>query len=136
MVTLGKKHRARERAAQLAARAARQEAVQLVTQCRERWTHIVVAIAEIVAAYNVAFDRDALTIAEDGSDPHRPAVTVQGVGESRTFPSLLASLEGTLICVRSRDAEGLSCETEYRLRPDRDDAQTAAYILQRWMERL
>ncbi len=136
VATLGKKHGARERAAEVVARAANQRAAAMAAQCLERWPHIVAAVTQIVGAYNVAFDRVVLNVAENRSDSSRPAVAIQTGAAADAFPSLLASLEGTLICVRSRDAAGISCDIEYPLRTDRDDDQTAAYILQRWMERL
>jgi hypothetical protein len=44
--------------------------------------------------------------------------------------------DGTLICSDARDSSGVMLITEVRLRPDRDDASTAAYVLQNWMQRL
>ena len=132
--TLGKEHGARARLAELTARAADDTAAEIAAQSLERWTHIVGAMTQFVSAYNRAFDRDVLSVAEDRSDPNRPVVTVQAGADAA--PSLHAALEGSLICVRSSNAEGVSCEKEYRLRRDRDDEQTAAYVLQCWMERL
>lgn len=134
VVTLGKKHGVRERAAVQAAKAASDRTAATTKLSLDRWTHIVAAMTELVTAYNVSFDRNVLDIAEDRSDPDRPVVTIQASGEGS--PSLLAALEGTLICVRTRDGEGFSCNTERALLPERDDEQTAAYVLQPWMERL
>lgn len=88
----------------------------------------------LITAYNVGFNRNVLDIAEDRSDPDRPIVTIRAGGEGS--PSLVAALDGTLICVHSRDADGLSSDTERPLLPERDDERTAAYVLQPWMERL
>jgi hypothetical protein len=133
---LGKKHGARQRAAEAVARAADQGAAAMSTQCLERWPRIIAAITQIVDEYNVAFDREVLSAAENRSDPVRPAIAIQTGADADAFPSLLASLEGTLICVRSRDAAGISCETESPLRADRNDDETAAYVLKSWIERL
>ncbi len=132
VLALGKKHDARERAAELATRATHEGAVEIANRSLERWTHIVAAMTQIAGAYNSAFDRTVLSVAEDRTVPDRPTVTIQAGGQGT--PSLMAGLEGTLICVRSRDAQGLSCETAHALRPDRDDDQTAAYVLQHWMQ--
>ena len=74
-----------------------------------------------------------LDIAEDRSIPRRPVVTIRAGGADA--PSLVVTLDESVICAR-RDAGGLRCETEYRLRPDRSDDETAAYVLQHWMEHL
>ena len=134
VVTLGKKHGARERAAVQAAKAASDRSEDTTKLSLERWPHIVAAMTHLITAYNVSFDRNVLNLTEDRSDPNRPVVTIQAGGEAS--PSLVAALDGTLICVRSRDAEGVSCNVERLLLPDRDDDQTAAYVLQHWMDRL
>ena len=133
-MALGRQHGARERATVLMANTASDGAAEMATLSLARWTHIVAAMSHIVTAYNVGFDRDVLSLVEDRSDPNRPVVTIQAGGESA--PSLSAVLEGTLICVRSRDAQGVACEADRRLVSDRDDDQTATYILQDWMQHL
>lgn len=134
VVTLGKKHGVRERRAVEAATAASNRDAEATKLWLGRWTNIVAAMTKLITTYNVSFDRNVLDIAEDRSDPDRPVATIQASGEGS--PSLIAALEGTLICVRSRDGDGLSCNTERRLMSDRDDEQTAAYVLQPWLERL
>ena len=133
-VTLGRKHGTRERAAVQAAKAASDRSADTTKLSLERWPHIVAAMTHLITAYNVSFDRPVLNLTEDRSDPDRPVVTIQGGGEAA--PSLAATLDGTLICVRSRDAEGVSCSVERLLLPDRDDDQMAAYVVQDWMARL
>lgn len=134
MGTLGRKHGARERAAVHAATAASGRAAEATRRSLERWTPIVAAMTALVTAYNVGFDRDVLSIVEDRSEPDRPVVTIHTDAEGA--PSLVAALEGTLIAVRGRDSGGLSCHAECSLLPERTDAQTAAYVLQHWLERL
>ena len=133
-VTLGKKHGARERAALQAAKAASDRSEDTTKLSLERWTDIVAAMTHLITAYNVSFDRNVLSVTEDRSDPNRPVVTFEAGGDGS--PSLTAVLDGNLICVRSHDAGGLSCNVERPLQPDRDDDQTAAYVLQDWMGRL
>jgi hypothetical protein len=134
MVSLGRKHGAREREAALAAQADRNAAGEMATLCLERWPRIVAAITCAVGAYNAGFERDVLSVVEDQSVADRPVVRIEAGAEAR--PSLVAALESAIICVRSRDAQGVSRETEYPLHAGLDDAQTAAYVLQQWMERL
>ena len=134
VATLGQKHGARERAAALAARAALDGDADGLTLARERWFGIVAAMRRLAGLYNIAFDRDVLAVVDDRSDADRPVVTVRADGSDA--PSLEAVLEGTLICVRCSDAQGQWVEMEHRLRADRDDEQTAAYVLQHWMEPL
>src|SRR5688572_3896158 len=134
VVALGEKHGARERAALLVARAATDGAAETAKLSLERWTHIVSVMTRLVTAYNAGFDRDVLSLAEDRSDPDRPVTTI--LADSEGSPSLEAALEGALICVRSRDAQGMASDAECPLLPDRDDGQTAAYVLRHWMERL
>ena len=50
--------------------------------------------------------------------------------------ALVVTLEESMMCARRRDSGGLSCDTEYQLRADRGDDETAAYVLQHWMEHL
>ena len=133
-VTLGRKHGTRERAAVQAAKAAFDRSANTTKLSLERWPHIVAAMTHLISVYNVSFDRNVLNLTEDRSDPNRPVVTIQTAGE--VSPSLVAALDGNLICVGSRDAEGVSCNVERLLLPDRDDDQMAVYLLQDWMARL
>ena len=64
--------------------------------------------------------------------PDHTSVSAGGEGT----PYLTATLEGTFICMKARDALGIPHATEFRLRSDRGDDATAAYLLQNWMERL
>jgi hypothetical protein len=45
-------------------------------------------------------------------------------------------LDHVLICSHGRDAGGVAHANELRLRPDRDDDATAAYVLKNWMQHL
>jgi hypothetical protein len=134
VVTLGTRHGVRDRAALHAATVESDRTAATTRLSLDRWTHIVAAMTDLVSAYNAGFDREVLSIADDRSDPDFPVVTVHAGDEGS--PSLTAALEGTLICVRSRDGEGLTCIIERPLLAERDDDQTATYILQHWMERL
>jgi len=132
--TLGQQHGARARAAELASLATRDAAVDDVTMALSRWPRIVEAMTRLVAAYNTGFERETLTIAEDQALPSRPAVTIRASGTDA--PLLVVTLEESVMCARHCDSGDRSRETEYRLRADRNDDETAAYVLQDWMEHL
>jgi hypothetical protein len=97
----------------------------------ERWRAIVICVRRVAAAYNSGAKRDCLRVAEQSG---HNAVTVTETGEGK--PYLTAALEDTIICIRGRHRDGGSHATEVRLRPDRGDDATAAYVLQNWMQRL
>lgn len=96
----------------------------------KRWTAIVAGIRRLVDAYNVGAVRAILRVEAEADEP---TVTIAAGGEG---PSLTAALEDTLICVHARDADGVAHVSEVRLRPDRGDDATAAYVVQNWMQRL
>ena len=73
---------------------------------------------------------DATTI------PDRPAITIESESSGEEGPSLSVALEGTLIRVSGVDGRGVSFAAEYRVREDRSDESTAAYLVQNWMESL
>jgi len=131
--TLGQQHGARARAADLATQAAHTAAVNSADMAVLRWPRIVEAMARLVTAYNTGFESEVLKIVEDQS-ASRPVVTIRTGGADDQ--SLVVTLEESVICARRSDAGVVSCETEQRLRADRDDDETAAYVLQHWMEHL
>ena len=131
---LGRQHGARARDAQLASQATHTAAVESASTALSRWPRIVDAMTRLVAAYNTGFESETLHIAEDLSIPSRPVVTIRAAGADA--PALVVTLEESMICTRRSDSGDQSCETEYRLRADRGDDETAAYVLQHWMEHL
>jgi hypothetical protein len=70
----------------------------------------------------------------DLDSSEQAVVTVESSNEGHPF--LSATLEGALIDVSARDADGISYHREFRMVPNRNDERTAAYLLQNWMERL
>jgi hypothetical protein len=131
---LGKRRRARDAAAAQVARSEHEDTAHTAAMALERWPGIVNAIRHVVAAYNAGANDEVLTVAEERAVPGRPAVRIASRGVEGPF--LTAGLEGTFITVSTRDGDGVSHQTERRLRPDRDDDRTAAYLLQNWMEHL
>ena len=128
---LGKERHARDECVARMAKSQEEDAAQTLAVSVERWAAIVAGIRRLADAYNTGARRMVLSVVEQSG---QSTVTVATSGEGT--PSLTAALENTVICVHARDAGGISHATEVRLRPDRGDDATAAYLLQNWMQRL
>jgi hypothetical protein len=118
----------------LAARIAKsqqEDAAHAVAVSFERWAAIVDAIRRLADAYNAGLGRAVLSVVEQAG---QPAVTVAAEGEGT--PSLTAALDDSVVSIHARDARGVTHATDVRLRSDRDDEATAAYLLQDWMQHL
>jgi hypothetical protein len=131
---LGKKRRLRDDAAAQLANTAQEHAAGIAAVARERWCGIADAIRQLVAAYNAGAGHDVLHVVDDREVADRPAIRI--ASSAADGPFLSARLDGTLICLCARTGDGLSSEVEHRLRADRDDERTAAYVVQNWLERL
>ena len=131
---LGKKRRVRDDAAAQLVSTAQEHAAGGAAVARERWCGIADAVKQLVTAYNAGAGRDVLHVVEDREAPDRPAIRI--ASSAADGPFLSAGLDGTLICLCTRTGDGLSSEVEHRLRADRDDERTAAYLVQNWLERL
>jgi len=127
---LGEERHARDEQAAETAKSADEDAARTSAVSAGRWPGIVAAIRRLVDAYNAGAGRAVLNV-EGESD--NPTVTIAA---GRHGPSLTATLENTLIGVRAHGTGGVFCASEVRLRPDRDDDATAAYVLQNWMQHL
>jgi hypothetical protein len=130
-LALGEERHVRDERAARTVKSQEEDATRMIATSAERWTAIVASIRQLADAYNTGASRVVLSVVEQSG---QPTVTVAAGGEGT--PSLTAALEGTLICTHGRDAGGVPHVSEIRLRPDRDDAATAAYLLQNWMQRL
>lgn len=128
---LGQEHHARDESAARLATSKQEDAAQATAVSVERWVTIVAAISRLTDAYNAGANRVVLSVVEQSG---QPTVTVAAGGEGA--PYLTAALEDTLICMRARDAQGISHANQFRLRSDRSDDATAAYLLQNWMQHL
>jgi hypothetical protein len=128
---LGREHDARDESAARLAMSQQEEAAQATVVSGERWVTIVAAIRRLTDAYNAGANRVVLSVVEQSGPP---TVTVAAGGEGS--PYLTAALEDTLICMRARDALGIPHANQFRLRSDRGDDATAAYLLQDWMQHL
>jgi len=128
---LGHARRDREDSAAQLARSQQADAAHAAALSTDRWVRIVAAIRQQAEAYNDGARRVLLNVIEQ---PGELTVTVAVRGEGE--PSLTATLDGTFICMRGRDALGIAHAAEFRLHSDRGDDATAAYLLRNWMERL
>lgn len=128
---LGDVRRARDESAAQLAQSRQTDAELAAALSADRWVTIVAAIRRHIEAYNAGACRAVLNVTEASREP---SVTVSGGGEGRPF--LTATLEGTFISMKARDALDVAHAAEFRLRSDRGDDATAAYLLQHWMERL
>ena len=127
---LGEERHARDEQAAETAKSAEEDAARTSAISAERWTGIVAAIGRLVDAYNAGARRPVLNVEGDSDN-----LTVT-IAAGRQGPSLTATLENTLIGVRAHSTGGVSYASEVRLRPDRDNDATAAYVLQNWMQHL
>jgi hypothetical protein len=128
---LGEERHARDEYAARTAKSREEEAERMTAVSIERWAAIVVSMRGLADAYNAGARRVVLSVVEQSG---QPSVTVSTGGEGTPF--LTAALEDTLICIHGRDSGEVAYATEIRLRPDRDDDATAAYVLREWMQRL
>lgn len=127
---LGEQRHIRDECAARLVRSETDGAVRLNELSLERWRSIVDCVRQVAAAYNRGAKRGCLSVKRSGHN----AVTITETGEGT--PYLTAALEDTIICVRGRHRDGGVHATEVRLRQDRGDDATAAYVLQNWMQRL
>jgi hypothetical protein len=128
---LGDVRRAREESAAQLRQSQHTDAELAAALSTDRWVTIVAAIRRHIEAYNAGACSAVLNVSEPSGEL---SVTVSGGREGTPF--LIATLQGTFISMTARDGVGVPHATEFRLRPDRDDDATAAYLLQNWMERL
>jgi hypothetical protein len=127
---LGKARSARDKQVAQTTRFQEEHTVRTTAVSAERWRGVVAGIRRLVDAYNEGAGRAILSVEEESDEP---TVTIAAGHDG---PSLTAALEDTLVCVRAHDADGASRTSEVRVRPDRGDDATAAYVLQNWMQRL
>ena len=128
---LGEQRHADDECAVRAAQAEKEDATRIDAASLKRWQGIVACIRNLPEAYNAGANRVILSVIDEVG---QRAITVRAGDEDA--PYLTAMLEHTLICSHGRDSNGVAHASELRLRPDRDDDATAAYVLQNWMRHL
>ena len=99
-----------------------------------RWPRIVEAMTRLVAAYNKGAGRAVIDISEVRSASSGPTVILRV--DNDDVATLSVTLEASVIYARRPGSAHPSGESEYRLRVDRSDDATAAYVLQHWMAQL
>ncbi len=128
---LGVERHARDECAVRNAKSEEDDATRASVVSLERWRAIVACIRRLAGEYNSGAKRVVLRVVEQ---PGQRGVTIAAGGEGA--PYLTAVLEDTLICSDGLDSSGVAHVREVRLRSDRDDDTTAAYVVQDWMQRL
>jgi hypothetical protein len=129
---LGTAHRRRdEAAASVAHRRGEIDAARLTTSL-VRWPAVVVAIKTTLAAYNNGMGRELLVVTE--TDQPHPSATIESTGG--IMSALVVTLDEAEIRVDCRAAAPDHGGATRWVAMTRSDDDTAAYVLQEWMERL
>ena len=129
---IGEKHRRREQSASHVAQAVVDSEHERRTACRLRWPMILMAIRGMTDEYNAGFGLDAVVVI-DGSDPEHPSITLESLVSEH--PVLGIMVDGAELCVRTGSAVD-STERTHWVALNRSDDDTAAYLVQDWMQRL
>jgi hypothetical protein len=130
--SLGATHRRRDHAAaSITQGRVERESGRSVTSLA-RWPAIVSAIRAVVASYNEGVGGDRLAVTET-NDRRHPSVMIEST--AGTIPVLVLTLDEAEIRV---DNGSTSHPGEIKRWVDltRSDEDTAAYVLQEWLERL
>lgn len=101
---------------------------------RNEWALIIDEMRAIISTYNAAVGSDALTLVENANGLEPPTVTVRVGGDDGA--ALIASVDGTVICIAAHDENGHAIATQRSLCSDETTAASAAYVLKNWMEHL
>jgi hypothetical protein len=131
--SLGAAHRRRDEAAESITQAGVDRDIGGSMSSLGRWPAIVTAIRAQVAAYNDGAGRERLVVIE-ATDRQHPSVTVESSGPMS--PALIVTLDEAEIRVDSRSAEPHAGGTKRWVDLTRSADDTAAYVLEDWMERL
>jgi hypothetical protein len=127
---LGTAHRRRDEVAASIASGRREHDAAQSASSLARWPRIVDAIRTAVAAYNEGNGQARLVVTEMADRQH-PSVTIESSGN--TIPPLVVTLAVAELKVGSASNDSGPGRWVDLARTDDD---TAAYILQEWMERL
>lgn len=104
--------------------------------CLQRWPGILAAIRTLLAAYNDGAGEELLTAAEqsDGDDPTVTIASRRSAGGTITI-----AIDGDALLVRSNPASASAAifhRIARRIDCSRSDRDTAAYLVQNWMDQL
>jgi hypothetical protein len=129
---IGKKHQRRDEAASLRTKAIIDGEHERSAACRVRWPMILAAIRALTEEYNTGFGL-AVVVVVEGSDLEHPSVTLQSVVSEHS--TLGITVDGPELLVHTRGSAG-SSESARWVALNRTDEDTAAYLVQDWMQRL
>ena len=104
-------------------------------ECLQRWPGIVAAIRVLLAAYNDGAGEELLIATEQPGDD--PTVTIASRGSANG--GITVSIDGDALLVRSNPAADAAVGLHgmaRRIDCSRSDPDTAAYLLQDWMDQL
>jgi len=131
--SLGTAHRRRDEAAEGIAQGRADFEGTASATALARWSGIVPAIRAVVAAYNEGAGRERLVVTET-ADGAPPAVTIEAPGSG--IPALVVRLDGAELNVGSQSTDAHTGGMKRWVDLTRTDDETAAYVLQEWIERL
>ena len=130
--SLGCAHRRRDTAAASIAQGRAELEDGRSRSARGRWRGIVAAIRTSVAAYNDGIGRERLVVSEtDGPHPSATIESTRGI-----IPALVVTLDEAEIRVDCHAPAPDHGPITRWVAMTRSDDDTAAYVLQEWMERL
>lgn len=132
--SIGTTHRRRDEAEAGVAHAQIERDTSRSTSALARWPAIVSAITDVVAAYNSGVGRERLVISEATDDQQRPSLTIDST--SPVNPALVLTLDHAEIRVEQRSTQADAGGIQRWVDLSRTDADTAAYVLQDWIEHL
>jgi len=104
-------------------------------ECLQRWPGIVAAIRMLLTAYNDGASEELLIATEHPGDD--PTVTIASRGSANG--GITVSIDGDALLVRSNPASDAAASLHgiaRRIDCSRSDPDTAAYLLQDWMDQL
>ena len=128
---MGERHGLRDRPASLQTQTRVDHEYEQHAACLERWPTIVTAMRALVESYNDGAGLAVLTLVED---PANQSVTLESVRNGQE--SLVMTLDGADVSVRTRRGEGDLANEIRRVSLDRTNENAAAYLLRNWMEQL
>ena len=129
---IGEKHQRRDWAASLGAQTGAEGEQERRTACRLRWPTILVEIRALTEEYNAGFGREAIVIVTGADDEH-PSATLESLVSRHS--TLEIAVDGPELLVRTRGDGDSSGSTRW-VALNRSDEDTAAYLVQDWMQRL
>jgi hypothetical protein len=128
---MGERRGVRDRTASLRAQTRAELEYEQRAACLERWPTIVAAMRTLVDSYNDGAGLAVLTLVED---PVNPGVTLESVRNGQG--SLVMSLDGADVSVRTGRANGDLANDIRWVSLDRTNESAAEYLLRNWMEQL